>query len=373
MPLVAALPAIGSLVSAGTGLYSMLNSNGQSAYGSTGGNPGTYVPTGQANADQQYQNLIQQLYGTASGLPGQVSGAAQGYVNNVANNPYAQSSQDWANGMSALGQQVGQNQVNSGSTLRGWGDQAAGYAPGILNSALGYGNQIMQTAMDPQQALYDRTSQQTQAQTNAANAMNGVAGTPYGAGLAGDSARNFNIDWQNQQLNRQATGAQAYSGLVNGGVGDYNSLMGLGSSLYGQAGQQENSGLNAMLGTGMLPYQTYMGQQGDNLSALGSLNSLTQGSMAPSQSLLGDLGNYLGFGQTASRNAMSGQTSQNAQSAATGSNFGQTLGGLGSGLSGLAGIFGGSNPVTNYAGYGSTLPSASGFSDLSQALPSFSF
>jgi hypothetical protein len=81
---------------------------------------------------------------------------------------------------------------------------------------------MLNTAFDPQQALYDRTLQQTTDQTRSGEAARGVANTPYGAAAEGNTLSNFNIDWQNQQLQRQQSGlasaGNTYGELIQGGA-----------------------------------------------------------------------------------------------------------------------------------------------------------
>lgn len=341
MPIMAALPAIGAAVSAGTSLYGALSGGtGSSASGANGTVPTGYQPTWQAGADQQYQNLIQSLYGSASSLPQQVTGPAQGYVNNIGANPYAGQSQDWAQALAGLGAGVSQGQSGASQNLYGMAGNAAAQAPGVLANAQGYAGQVMNTAFDPQNKLHDYMSQQTMDRTNAINAMNGVAGTPYGAGLAGDASRNYEMDWQNNLLNRQATGSQAYNGLMSTGLNGYNGLMGLSSNLYGQGSGLGTSAIGSLAGTGGVPYANYLQQQQDALGGLGSLSQLYTNSMAPSNSLLTSLQNYMNTGANATRTAQAGQANAFNQNQTQGSNLGQSLGSLGPALSGLSGIFG---------------------------------
>ena len=110
---------------------------------------------------------------------------------------------------------------------------------GAASSALPYGQQILQTGFDPQGALYNRTAGQVSDQSNAINAMSGVAGTPYGAGVSDMNMRNFNLDWQDRQLGRQSTAASGF-GALERGVTD------LSNSAY-----QQNIGYGQALGAGI--------------------------------------------------------------------------------------------------------------------------
>jgi hypothetical protein len=77
---------------------------------------------------------------------------------------------------------------------------------------------IWNQAADPQSALYARTVQQLQDQTRAASEAAGMGMTPYGAGIEGSTMSNFNIDWQNNLLNRMMQGAQGVAQLQGAGT-----------------------------------------------------------------------------------------------------------------------------------------------------------
>ena len=107
------------------------------------------------------------------------------------NDPYAQGNQTAAN---AAGVQYGNV-----------GTQGAAGSTALNAAAL----QTLNTATDPQNALYNRTKAQVTDAANVANAMNGLSGSPFGAGVADAVNQNFNINWQNNQLQRDATGMAA--------------------------------------------------------------------------------------------------------------------------------------------------------------------
>jgi hypothetical protein len=89
------------------------------------------------------------------------------------------------------------------------GDFAAYGAPG----------KIIEAAFDPQHALHDRTLNQLRSQTDTQLAETGLANTPYGAAVMGNALSNFNIDWQNQLLNREITGAEGAAQLYGQAIG----------------------------------------------------------------------------------------------------------------------------------------------------------
>ncbi len=92
---------------------------------------------------------------------------------------------------------------------------------------------IQSQAFDPQNALYQRTMQQLQDQTRAGLEARGLGMDPFGAGVEGSTMSNFNIDWQNQQLQRETQGAQAIGSLAQEGAG----LQQSGAQLQNQAAQ----------------------------------------------------------------------------------------------------------------------------------------
>lgn len=328
---------------------------------------------GQGLTDYLYGNVLpqtneaaQQLNGlTGSLIPGQVSGIG---------------------GVQGIGQQVSGQQGQYGSILSGLTGQLAGSGLPGVSALQGGANSLLQTGFDPQNALFNQQTQQLQDQVRSSNAAAGVASTPYGAGLENQAQSNFDINWQNQQLARQQSalsgagsaygqagglGTQAlgnYESGISGAAGlDMNSLssllsgytganslgtsaianalagyggasaqgvsglQSLGTAYTGQAGLN-STGLSGLQSSGMLPYQTYAGQQTGSLGALGSLGNLSS-----------VLSQYLGIGQNATSQGLSGQAQQYGQQQNAGSQ-------IGSGLQGLSQLFGGSGAS------GSTLP-----------------
>lgn len=232
-------------------------------------------------------------------------------VQNVINNPYLQQqlagAQAGANiGGQAAGLTPQQTQLLNalGGQLPGLGQQAAattgaqipllqqlaggsaatgqalsGQAAGLGAPLAQAQQQILQTGMDPQSALYNRTAQQVRDQQQAINAMSGVGTSPYGAGVTGQTMANFNIDWQNQQLQRQAQAAQAAQVLSSqqlAGLTGAGSLYNLGAqgagTLAGQAGTLAGQGLQQQLNAAQAAGNLFtgglsLGQGGSALAA----------------------------------------------------------------------------------------------------------
>lgn len=152
------------------------------------------------------------------------------------------------------------------NTLFGKGANA-----GDPSTLFGAGNQVWQTAQDPQQALYDRTLQQTQDQSRAATSARGIGMGPVAAGIENDATRNFNIDWQNQQLNRQTAGANTLADTYRAGTGQQqannaNSAAGTNALLTGLGGLSGTGGTGGM----DLSWLTNMFSGGANAAPSGS-------------------------------------------------------------------------------------------------------
>jgi hypothetical protein len=135
---------------------------------------------------------------------------------------------------------------------------------GQTTGGMPYAGAVMGSAFDPQGALYNRTMAQTLDQQKALSAQNGVAGSPFAAGLEGDAARNFNIDWQNQQLQRQIAGLGAYNQTASTAAGNYAELQNSGVGAYDALMSGDVGRLTSLLSTGANAYT-------------GLTNSATQG------------------------------------------------------------------------------------------------
>jgi hypothetical protein len=395
--------------------------------GGGGGNPGgigmgfpVYQPSGQGSVDQSWNQFYQ-------GMAGPAQAAAPGAAQNLVSNPYAMQAQLGSNLASLQGANIGQGQLYQGANLAAtsenalplWTDiagaaglggsgaqpysdivantisnpffgqslagaqqgaqyggqtaagamQASQQLFGQMPGTLAAGNQVFQTGMDPQSALYNRSQQQTTDQTRAALAAAGLGGSPYAAGVEGQTMSNFNIDWQNNQLNRQMQGLQGLEGAnasaLGLGTGGFNLGQGasalaassaglpsgayLGqqnaianalntrlnatnaatggiSNLFSGAGQGMTAGAgleNTGLGTGMqtanAPYQTSIGQ--------------AQNSLALPQWLMGSGLQYLNLGQNAAYDQgqldLGAEKNQLEQQQLQTNVLGSALGGLG--------------------------------------------
>lgn len=170
-------------------------------------------------------------------LGGMNLGQAQNIGQGMINDPNAASYVGGAMTASGLGQSAAINQFGAGGGL------------------YGLGGQIANTAFDPQQALYARTLGQVTDQARANASAAGLGTTPVGLGATDWATNNFNIDWQNQQLQRQIAGGQAAGGL------------------YGQASGMQAGAAPLFMQSAAYPYQASQ-QVGQN--QLGTLNQLGQ-------------------------------------------------------------------------------------------------
>lgn len=322
----------GAIAGAGIGLVGsqLLGGSSPSGGGASGGGP-QYVPTGLGNVDQSWQNYfgdIGSLAGTGTGGagPGFQQSLQQG--ENINYGPYQQyanqSGQQYAQAGNLAQQQMGQ-----------YGQQAQG-ALQQQQQLYGYGNQIAQTAFDPQNALYQQTAQQVTDQTRAGQAARGLGNSPEGSMEEANALSNFNINWQNNQLGRQTQGASAIQGLNQGGIAQGN-LYGndqqaalaagaAGAGYYGQAGQvplqaQQYAaaqpgaiagtyagqigalqGLYSSATQGAIPYlNNGQGAQQGNYANLNAQNqALTSGLTQLGSSLAPKIGNYFNSGGSGS-------------------------------------------------------------------------
>jgi hypothetical protein len=249
-------------------------------------------------------------YGNAAQGTG---GAAQNTFQNLYNNPYAGGYQGGANFAGGLGQNAALGAYGTGGALTGAG-----------LSTIPMAGQLFQSGFDPQQALYGRTQQQVQDQTGATLAASGIGNTPYGAGIAAQTNANFNIDWQNNQLQRQLAGAQGAGGLLTQG----GNLANLGTGI-------QNTAPGQFLGASAMPYGAYGQIGGDQNQALGSYLGNIGGAQGISNVGIQDWLNYVQAGNQAggvANQAYANELKANQQQFGQQMQFGQMLGG---GLYGL--------------------------------------
>jgi hypothetical protein len=303
------LGGIGAAVGGGSALASLLGFGAQQPQAPSP----AYMPQNLPGADAG-------AYGGIQGLNPTIAGAT-GAAGQIANNPFASSYQSNAGAVGAAGMGAGANIL------------------GTAQSYLPYAQQTLQTAYDPQNALYAQQYQANNDAVNASLSSRGLGTTPYGAGVQSTSDQQFNTNWLQTQLQRQATGAQTAGSLLN------------------SAGTGSTTGLNLATAGAALPYQTANTIGQNSLSAYGTLAGIQNPQIA-------DYLQYLGLGnQTAGvnnqnyANQITAQQNQFNQQQMLGQNLGKSISGLGTAYGGSGGTvapFSSSgSPVqyTNVGGY----------------------
>lgn len=290
---------------------------------SQGGMP-FYQPTWQAGADKAWQDLFKQAQTYAqNATAGTIPDYRKSYyaLQGINYQPFLQASQQ-------AGQQYG-NLANLAQQQAGIYGGQAGLAGLEQQNLYGAGNQLWQTALDPQSALYNRTVQQLQDQVRSGQAARGLGTSAVGGAEENQALSNFNIDWQNQQLARQLQGLQGMDAASRAG-GAQGQLV--GANLAGQMGvagqvptflqQQAQVPLSAQQYAYGQP-AAVAGQFQQNIgNAMGLLNQQMNQAIP-----------YLNYGQGASQNAynaFAGQQNvamqQNAALGNLGSQIGQGIG-----------------------------------------------
>ena len=293
------LGAIGSIIGIGGGLKNLFGGGQQG--GSKSSN--TYVPTGLGGADQTWQNALAQIFQNLQGQQGATQPAMLSSLEQMLGLN--------TGGLNQAGQQAGQ-QYSQLSPMAQMYSQILGNQAGINQGAqanlMNAGNQLWQTAQDPNNALRDRLQQQVVDSTRAGDSARGIAMSPQSAGLESDATSQFLQNWQQQMLQRQQMGLQGMT------------------SAYGQAGQQGQdvgSMLTGSLGLGaqapgftqqggLVPFQ--MAQMGAEwpMQAAGMYNQGMSGLNSGFGGILSSIIPYLNSGQGATNQAFGqGQTGLN--------------------------------------------------------------
>jgi len=304
-------PVLGSIAGG------LMGGGGGSQY--SGGAP-AYQPTWTSGADTawqqaygQNQNIVNQAYQGANPLF-QQSLQQQNAINyDPYLQAYGQAGNYYGQGANVAGQQAG-----------AYGQQAA-LSSQQQQNLYNAGNQVYQTALDPQNALFQQTQQQLTEQVNAGQAMRGLGNSAVGGAEYNQSMQNFDIAWQNQQLARQAQGlgAMAQGSQAGGAQGQLT-----GANLAAQAGAYGTAGgYQQQAGQVPLSAQQYAAQQpgvvGQQYAQqMAGLQGLNATNMNQAQA-------YMGMGQAASMNAYNqyaGQQAVNTANNAANAQLGYQIG-----------------------------------------------
>jgi hypothetical protein len=282
------------------------------------------VPTGLQGADQQWQNLQNQNYNVFS--------QSQPELQALGQQSLQQQLADYNNysgGYRQAANQAGQQYGALGSQLQNAAGLQFGQQQGLINA----GQQVYNTAFDPQNALYNRTVQQLQDQTGATNSMYGLGSSAAGAGVANQALGNFNIDWQNAQLQRQLSGLQGYGSAV-----------GQAGQAAAQGGALGGAGAGYTLQGGQVPYQSNLQISAEPTNIGQNYGQYLQNTVyGPAQGFQQQAIPYMNYGQGAQAVPYQAQ----AQGAgAAGALAGQAVG---QGVQGLGNAFQNSNAFQNWS------------------------
>lgn len=140
---------------------------------------------------------------------------------------------------------------------------------GAATNAYGAGGNILQQAFDPQQALYNRLYSQTTDAARANEMAAGLGTSPAGAYATTQAQSDFNINWQNAQLQRMIQGGQAGVGLQQGAYPSW-------------------------LQAAAAPWQVGQTIGGANLGTLGTLGQFGQGASGIPQQQISDWSSAIG-------------------------------------------------------------------------------
>lgn len=332
MPWGVAAGVLGSV--AGSAISSAMSPSSSASSSASGGGSNLYTPTGLSSADQTWQSLLSNMANQYNANNLNQYGLGSLWSGIQAGQQYSPGLQNAAN--SAAGGY--QNLANLQGQYAGTLNQQASNAYGTQQNLLNAGQQVYNTALDPQNALYNQLANQQMQQSGATNSMYGLGSSGVGAGIANQNQQNFDINWQNQQLARQATGLGAYTNAAGQGLS------------YGQLGNADLQGVTNMLSnaqqntllSGQLPYATAQGiaaLPGQLANTYGSF--LNQNVYQPGSALQSQIIPYLNYGQGATSNAFNA-ASQGA--GALGSAVSQGISGLGTAAQnagGFGNLFGG--------------------------------
>lgn len=250
-----------------------------------------WQPSWKSGADTQYQNAMQDYY--SSNPYSTYTPQATATFNNAYNNPYAAGMQTAANNAGAGATNIGNLDLSNAQAI-------GGTVPGTISAA----QQVLNMGMDPRGDLYRMLAQQTADKANVQNYQSGVGNTPYGASVANNANTNFNMSWQEQQLQRAIQGLQGYdAGIAGAGAAGT------------QASNLGSTGAGLIQQGGALPYQAANTITNDQNTALTNLLAILQGKGTYDLGGTSSLLDYLGLGaqqsnQQAANNAAAMKTSQ---------------------------------------------------------------
>lgn len=377
---------LGALGSAGMGMYSNWQAYNQNKQNFNQNQwlqqyimnqaQGGALPGGQDVA-QQYlsglNNMSPNIYSALTpammGVRQNYMGASQDWMNDVKswfNNPFAGGLIAGAEKGAGAANTVGDAMLASGGKMIHEGQ-----------SLYPYVNRIMQSGFDPQSKLYDRTRQQLTDQTRAGLEARGIDMGGAGAGLEGQALSNFNINWQNNLLQREATAAGAAGRLYGDARSGVEAGIGLekgAPGMYALAGELPYAAQNQIWGDQFKNIQEQEGLFKGQTGMLGTMGDWGKAAQGQDIAALGPMLQYLqAYHQAnpastmleAGRFGQQGQQNQWSNNNNVWQGFGSSMQGFSNPMmwAGLSKLFnsGGTGwgiPTMGQGGYGPNMPSS---------------
>lgn len=176
----------------------------------------------------------------------------------------------------------------------------------------GAGRDIYNLARDPQNELHDYLQQQNVDQSRAASSARGIGMGANSAGLENDASRNFEMNWQQNLLNRAMSGLQGMGQANYMGGQDLSNSMALGALAPGysmQSAQAPIAAQQAAYGSPMDYANAFMGAEnmgviGPQYNIMSSVNPYLQ---------MAQHGQEAQFNATMGRDVTSNQMQQQSQ------------------------------------------------------------
>lgn len=296
------LATVGAIVGIGSGINSLtggsLFGGGGGGGSSGGGSPYQYIPSGQQSSDQTWQQLLQQLTGAGGGAASAISPQImQAYQSLQGLDPSGY--QDAANRAGGYYGNLAGNEDAMHNIL----SNQAGVNQQAQQSLMGAGNQLYQTSLDPQNALRNQLQQQVTDASRAGTSARGIGVSGNAAGIENQDVSSFLTNWNNQQLQRQATGLQGMTGAYQqAGQQGQN----VGTNLTGAAGLGTMAAGN-ILQSGQLPYSTQMSTGTDPFNFANLFSGAQGGANNQLSGIMSQIIPYLNFGSGATNNAFGQQ------------------------------------------------------------------
>jgi hypothetical protein len=216
---------------------------------------------------------------------------------NQANNPYAGQAVQGAQAGGQAMQQQGYQNVGNANYFAGM--------PGQLSPAI---QATLNTAYDPQNALYNQQHQANSDFTNAQMAQSGLSFTPWASGVSSTADQTFNTNWLQTQLGRQQTGANTVASLEGTSANAANTAYSLG-----------NQGATQIQQGGAMPYDA---QTSINANTAQMLPYLTANQQQQAQDYI----NYYGAANANTVNATNASKAQDSYWANIGAGLGNLIG-----------------------------------------------